>query len=200
MAYHEAYIGLVLISLKEYNKTAQSEREVAVVGQIFLDGFLHYDFIIFVAFALNIVFFFKARDSANTLSDMVSPKINQAAWQNIDFSEVARSVMAIDDQDLMDSRARSERWYSWFVNLTAIFPLLGILGTVKSLLPMVADMENMQHNFFAALTSTMWGLIFAIVCKFADAPLAAKIEENDKELELLLARRSEKEVEESVLV
>ncbi|MBQ7176180.1 MAG: MotA/TolQ/ExbB proton channel family protein, partial [Victivallales bacterium] len=130
----------------------------------------------------------------------VSPKINRAAWQNIDASSLARSVMAVDEQVLMESRSKSEQLYSWFANMTAIFPLLGILGTVISLLPMVADMENMQQNFFAALTSTLWGLIFAIAAKIADAPLAAKMEENDKELELLLARRPEIEEMESVTV
>ena len=74
--------------------------------------------------------------------------------------------------------------YALFANLTGIFPLMGILGTVISLLPMVMDMTNVQQNFFAALTSTFWGLVFAIIFKFMDGFLAAKIEENDKNVAL----------------
>ena len=77
-----------------------------------------------------------------------------------------------------------------YVNVTAIFPLLGILGTVLSLLPMVADLSNMQMNFFAALTSTLWGLIFAILFKLLDGFLSARMEDNDKSVALLLERRA----------
>ena len=89
----------------------------------------------------------------------------------------------------MAMRKRSESLYSVFVNVTAIFPLLGILGTVVSLLPMVADMADMQTNFFAALTSTFWGLVFAILFKLLDGFLSARMEDNDKAVDLLLQRR-----------
>ena len=94
-------------------------------------------------------------------------------------------------------RKRSTGLYSIFVNITAIFPLLGILGTVISLIPMVSDMANMQNNFFAALTSTFWGLVFAIVFKLLDSLLSSRIEDNDKNVTLLLERKSEEEEKES---
>ena len=47
----------------------------------------------------------------------------------------------------------------------------------------------MQTNFFAALTSTFWGLVFAIVFKFLDGFLSARMEDNDKAVDLLLQRR-----------
>ena len=72
--------------------------------------------------------------------------------------------------------------------MTAVFPLLGILGTVISLLPMVSDMTNMQNNFFAALTSTFWGLVFAIGFKLCDAFLSSRMDDNDKNVNLLLSR------------
>jgi len=81
---------------------------------------------------------------------------------------------------LRKMRETSETYYSMYSNLTGIFPLLGILGTVISLLPMVQDMANMQTNFFVALTSTLWGLIFAIFFKVLDAMLAPKIERNNR--------------------
>jgi len=80
--------------------------------------------------------------------------------------------------NLRKMRETSEKYYSMYSNLTGIFPLLGILGTVIALIPMVQDMANMQTNFFVALTSTLWGLVFAIFFKVLDAMLAPRIERN----------------------
>ena len=81
---------------------------------------------------------------------------------------------------LRKMRETSEKYYTMFVNLTGIFPLLGILGTVVSLIPMVEDMTHMQANFFVALTSTLWGLVFAIFFKVLDAVLSPRIERNNR--------------------
>ena len=85
---------------------------------------------------------------------------------------------------------RTGSLYSLFVNLTGIFPLLGILGTVISLLGMVGDMTNVQDNFYGALTSTFWGLVFAIIFKFLDGIISAKIEDNEKNVQLYLERNN----------
>jgi len=82
--------------------------------------------------------------------------------------------------NLRKMRETSDKYYSMYINLTGIFPLLGILGTVISLIPMVQDMANMQTNFFVALTSTLWGLVFAIFFKILDAILAPRIERNNR--------------------
>ena len=58
-----------------------------------------------------------------------------------------------------------------------------------SLLPMVAELTDLQQNFFAALTSTFWGLVFAIIFKLLDGFLSARLEDNDKNVNLLLERR-----------
>ena len=84
---------------------------------------------------------------------------------------------------LRTMRETSEKYYSMYSNLTGIFPLLGILGTVIALIPMVQDMANMQTNFFVALTSTLWGLVFAIFFKVLDAMLAPRIERNTRGIE-----------------
>ena len=87
-------------------------------------------------------------------------------------------------------RNRTGSLYSLFVNLTGIFPLLGILGTVISLLGMVGDMTNVQDNFYGALTSTFWGLVFAIIFKFLDGIISAKIEDNEKNVQLYRERNN----------
>ena len=81
---------------------------------------------------------------------------------------------------LRKMRETSDKYYTMYTNLAGIFPLLGILGTVISLLPMVQDVANMQHNFFVALTSTLWGLVFAIFFKVLDGVLSPRIERNNR--------------------
>jgi len=80
-------------------------------------------------------------------------------------------------------RETSEKYYSMFATLTGIFPLMGILGTVVSLIPLVQDIQNMQGSFFVALTSTLWGLIFAIFFKILDGMLYPRIERNNRSIE-----------------
>ena len=93
-------------------------------------------------------------------------------------------VSRLKETDVVEMRNHTGKLYSLFVNLTGIFPLLGILGTVISLLGMVSDMENV----YGALTSTFWGLIFSIIFKMLDGVVCAKIEDNEKNVQLFLER------------
>lgn len=101
----------------------------------------------------------------------------------------------MSEQQVDALRERAVRFYTLFGTVTGIFPLLGILGTVVSLLSMVGDGANIQSGFFAALTSTFWGLVFAIVYKFLDGFLSPKLEDGERSAELLMARRAEREDE-----
>ena len=70
--------------------------------------------------------------------------------------------------------------YTLFVSFISIFPLLGMLGTVFGLLGLdlaAGDMTNIKNNFFIALTSTAWGIIFSILYKIILAFSADFIEE-----------------------
>jgi chemotaxis protein MotA len=89
---------------------------------------------------------------------------------------------------LRNMRETSERYYIMFVNLTGIFPLLGILGTVVALIPMVQTIDNMQQNFYIALTSTLWGLVFAIFFRLLDATLLPRVERNNRGIDDFLQK------------
>ena len=70
--------------------------------------------------------------------------------------------------------------YSLFTTMISIFPLLGMFGTVWGLLGMDqagGDMSLMQGNFFGALTSTAWGIIFSIVFKLIHALVRDDLED-----------------------
>ena len=158
------------------------------VFQVIAHNLLGFDLIIFVAAALNGVCYYFARKNANALYRKLNMRVFVPS-QRTDPERVARAIRDIDEGQVVAMRKRSESFYAVFVNLTAIFPLLGILGTVVSLLPMVSELADMQTNFFAALTSTFWGLVFAIIFKFLDGFLSARMEDNDKAVNLLLERR-----------
>ena len=158
------------------------------VFQVILKNLLGFDLIIFVAAALNGVCYYFARKNANELHRKLHVTVFVPSRRR-DPESVARAIRDIDEEQVVAMRKRSESLYAVFVNVTSIFPLLGILGTVVSLLPMVSELADMQTNFFAALTSTFWGLVFAIIFKLLDGFLSSRMEDNDKGVNLLLERR-----------
>ena len=94
--------------------------------------------------------------------------------------------------NLRNMRETSDKYYSMFSNLASIFPLLGILGTVVSLIPMVQDISSMQANFFVALTSTLWGLVFSIFFRVMDGVLSPRIERNNRGIDDYLEKLDSK--------
>lgn len=79
-------------------------------------------------------------------------------------------------------------FYTIFTTMITIFPLLGMLGTVCGLLGLDlanGNMENIKTNFFIALTSTAWGIIFSVLFKLLNSVIADGVEqqiENAKKL------------------
>lgn len=62
--------------------------------------------------------------------------------------------------------------YTLFLAVISLFPLLGMFGTVRSLIGLGgvfssenADLNAIKPQFFTALTSTAWGIIFSIIFK-----------------------------------
>ena len=165
---------------------------MSVFGVIF-HNLLGFDLLILLTAAVNGWVCYRARREAMALYGMMHQTKYMPAWRG-DAEGLAESLRGVDEEHVTALRDRSERLYSIFINLTAIFPLLGILGTVVSLLPMVANLADMQQNFFAALTSTFWGLVFAIAFKLLDGfLLASVIDDNARSVELYLSRSPERE-------
>lgn len=65
--------------------------------------------------------------------------------------------------------------YTLFANFSAIFPLLGILGTVCSLM-YLSGTEDVSASFSIALDTTAWGLLFAILFKVLDSFIASELD------------------------
>ena len=67
--------------------------------------------------------------------------------------------------------------YSSYANITAIFPLLGILGTVAALILLPPDGgDKMMENLMVALDTTLLGAVFAVIYKVLDSVLSGPIE------------------------
>ena len=77
--------------------------------------------------------------------------------------------------------------YNLFTTMITVFPLLGMLGTVSALLGINLDGGDYKNNFFGALTSTAWGIVFAITLKvinaFIEYDVLSKIEAAEEIIE-----------------
>ena len=153
---------------------------------IVLSNIYGFDGIIFVAALINLFVYFFTVSRARRLYDVLHP--------------TAKAKNSLNEAKVVDMRRSVTSAYAMYINITAIFPLLGILGTVMSLLNMAQDMSNVQTNFFSALTSTFWGLIFAIFYKLIDSTPAALIEDNEKNVAFYLDRNKKTERKEKVCV
>lgn len=157
--------------------------------KVIFSNFLGFDGLIFILAIINVIVFIMAWRSANKLYSTMNLSVYVPGHE---ASELAnqREITYLKEPDIIRLRHKTTNRYALYINITAIFPLMGILGTVMSLLSIAKDMTNVQSNFFSALTSTFWGLVFAIIYKMLDAKLASLIEENDKNVELYLERNS----------
>lgn len=160
-------------------------------AQIIFSNFFAFDGLIFILAIVNVVVFIMTLRSANRLYNTMNLSVYVPGHE---ISEIVneKEITHLKEPKIIALRQKTTRRYTLYINITAIFPLMGILGTVLSLITIAQDMTNIQANFFAALTSTFWGLIFAIIYKMLDGVLASKIEDNEKNVELYLERNTVK--------
>ena len=152
---------------------------------VLISNLFSYDWIIFAVFAAGVVV------GCRTVTLMIRQKEKLHPVLAFPDNNSMKTESKIFDsvqypKDVIKLRTKEEFWYSVFVNITGIFPLLGILGTVLALLRLIGDIQNMTSNFCGALTSTFWGLVSEIIFKSIDGLISARIEANDKYTTLYL--------------
>lgn len=95
----------------------------------------------------------------------------------------------IDLHQIKKLKDEEAKFVNMLMTIISVFPLMGILGTIISLLGMVnLGSEEVLINFTTALTSTFWGLVFAIGFKGMTSMLLAQNEQNAENFELLIKR------------
>ncbi len=151
-------------------------------------NFLKYDFLVFLFAVATAVMLLLTLKRANALFGIMNKIVYLPEKDSM--HKVDDALKNVREYDVVYLRRRMMASYSLFSNFIMIFPLLGILGTVISLLPMVTTLgqTQMQANFFSALTSTLWGLVFAIIFKAIDGYVSGRVEDNENAVQLYLQR------------
>jgi len=147
-----------------------------------LNNLLGYDMlIILMAVGTGVYYFFILRHADKVRHEIYAKGyIPDDVFESEEIKLPTRQEMKKQRLQLREMRDTTEKYYSMFANLTATFPLMGILGTVISLIPLVQNVENMEQNFFVALTSTLWGIVFAVIFRLLDGVLLPRLEGNNR--------------------
>lgn len=132
--------------------------------------------------AVNVGVYLKARRSIAVLEKIVYPKSDRLYGLQADLN-----VTDEDCKRLRDGTAKASTLYAFFGNITAVFPLLGILGTVVSLMNL-SGTDDLSANFSSALLTTFLGLIFAIAFKLTDAGISSRLERALDEADYIVHR------------
>ena len=144
---------------------------------------------IIVGFVFNFGVFIIAGYLICRLEQIVRPKSNRRIGM--------QAKMSISD-DEWDKLITFSDWaalaYTGFTNITAVFPLLGILGTVFALMKS-SGAENLSANFSTALTTTFLGLICAIFYKLLDSAISSKLDRALDEADYLIHKHDEEKRE-----
>ena len=161
---------------------------------VFWDNFVRFDFLIFLLAVGNFFIYWRTRRSAKKIRSHLFPGgyVPGGEAHSAGLAEHYRHYLSPSgESELLHERRKMNFFYSMYFNITSIFPLMGILGTVISLIGMVnRSSEQVQQNFLLALTSTLWGIIFAIVFKAVNGYLASVIDNLDEVFELYIERNS----------
>lgn len=139
----------------------------------FKEGFWNFDWIIFVVAIINILIFICIK------------QINIEISANYKNFEQKENLFATNK-----AYSQFTNLYTIFLTIISIFPLLGMLGTVFSLLRLdiTSIDDNLKSNFFSALTSTAWGIIFAMGFKITNAFISTDVENNIGRLENIIKK------------
>lgn len=150
-----------------------------------------FDMLIFALAAVNLIVYIKVRDRANIVfkhfnsSDRIV-NLNDEAKEALRENTKSENKK-LTAEELLEYREKTNRVYALFSNFTTMFPLLGMLGTVVSLIMMTDSINTAAtESFLAALTSTFWGIVAALIFKGLDALVSYKIEDNEKHMEYIL--------------
>lgn len=121
------------------------------------------------SFMINCIVFWVTLSEIKKVKDMLNPTSDKKNGVSASMKWNATQISALEKM-----REKMVIYYAWYANITAIFPLLGILGTVAALVT-YSDI-TMMDNFMVALNTTLLGIFFAILFKAIDAKLSGPLD------------------------
>lgn len=150
---------------------------------------LGYDGLILILALVNGFYFLpKLKKTNASLEQALKPTI-YVPIQQIILMIHPSNKRELDLHKLRKLKESETKRYHQFASITNIFPLMGILGTIISLLRLASlSNDSIMFNFTTALTSTFWGLVCAIIFKAIDGTIYPKIALNDDSFNLLINR------------
>lgn len=154
--------------------------------QILIQNLLGYDIIIFFAAFINLLLFIKIKNGLGQIeihfkqTTFLQNELLMNRLKTKQYDSSIRKLHGVLDQ-FTDIKHKLDHTSGFYISLTSIFPLLGILGTVIALLSLT-DFSNdiVSVNFSLALTSTFWGILFGAISKFGEGFFASKLDIYDK--------------------
>ncbi|MDW7670464.1 MAG: MotA/TolQ/ExbB proton channel family protein [Bacillota bacterium] len=157
--------------------------------RIILRNLLGYDVLILLLAVFNaVVIYPRTKSYSLLLKNQLQPKIYVPVALLMERVKGKREDK-LNLNALIGMRSDEIQYYSIFSAINSAFPMMGMLGTILSLLNMVETaQQQVTLNFTIALTSTLWGLIFALAFKAVDATLYPMVEQNRENLKMLLER------------
>lgn len=164
--------------------------------EIFFRNFIHFDFLIFLLALCSLAIIIRTRLLVREVLKILKPEGYLPGGKNDSekLQEHYAFYLSPEGEKILQEKHRKSNFnYTLFVNLTSIFPLMGILGTVISLLPMVRQLGDLSAQtglFFSALTSTFWGIVFAILFKAFNGFLEAELDYSNKLTDLYIERNT----------
>jgi len=116
---------------------------------------------------------------AQQVSEKLFSMKSQGVKQSRALDLKQRAMAVVKREDLYPLRKQFDELtskYATWAQMIPIFPLLGILGTVAGLILQVeaADAAAIYESLHLALSSTLYGLIAAIVLKIVETALVQK--------------------------
>ena len=100
---------------------------------ILKNNFWKFDYIVFAAVIVNLIFYFQVRKYADKLYCHYnsSDKLSNLPEEGLEkLKRNTESEKKLSAEDLLDTREKMNKVYALYSNVTTIFPLIGMLGTV----------------------------------------------------------------------
>lgn len=105
-----------------------------------------------------------------------------------------RKRSSLNETKFKDKLKNLNFWYTLYSNIVSVFPLLGMGGTVYSLLSLAQNSNSLStvemDSFFMALNTTIAGIICAVIGKIADSFISPDIADINKEYDLITQRNT----------
>lgn len=136
---------------------------------------------------INTIVFFATHISVNHLRNLINPKGDRR-----NGVQVRLKITDEESNKLCKTSFWASGLYTFYSNITAIFPLLGILGTVWALMQLNSTgAENISINFSVALNTTFAGLICAIIFKSVDFTVSPRLDHALDDADYLIKQHDE---------